>query len=249
MSEFDALLFAVALGAGAVASVCGFGIGSLLTPVLCLVVDTKLAIALVSISHFLGTFARGWTLRRHVDRAVLLHFGILSALGGLAGALFHSETQVTTLTVCFGAILVFSGLTGATRISERWQFGPRTAWAAGALSGFLGGMVGNQGGIRSAALLGIRASPETFVGTATAIGLLVDLARVPVYLATESAAIVAHGRLVAIASAGVLAGTYLGMRALRRIPARSFKRVVSAAILALGAWMIAQGLRGLLNYS
>ena len=37
------------------------------------------------------------------------------------------------------------------------------AWLAGALSGLLGGLVGNQGGIRSAALLGFNLSKANFV--------------------------------------------------------------------------------------
>lgn len=74
--------------APASAAVTGFGIGSLLTPLLALQVDTRLAVAAVSIPHVVGTELRfrGWV-----------------------------------------------------------------AWVAGAASGLLGGLVGNQGGIRSAA--------------------------------------------------------------------------------------------------
>jgi uncharacterized protein len=52
----------------------------------------------------------------------------------------------------------------------RW--GSVAAWVAGALSGALGGLVGNQGGIRSAAMLGFKVPQESLVATATAIALL-----------------------------------------------------------------------------
>ena len=53
------------------------------------------------------------------------------------------------------------------------RFGGRTAWLAGALSGAFGGLVGNQGGIRSAAMLGLGVQGPAFVATATAIGIAV----------------------------------------------------------------------------
>jgi hypothetical protein len=46
-------------------------------------------------------------------------------------------------------------------------------------------LVGNQGGIRSAALLGFELEKQQFVATATAIGLFVDGARMPIYVATQ----------------------------------------------------------------
>ncbi|MFZ2855222.1 MAG: hypothetical protein WAZ34_14060 [Rhodocyclaceae bacterium] len=44
--------------AGAITALAGFGIGSLLTPLLSLTVDTKLVVAAVSIPHFFGTARR-----------------------------------------------------------------------------------------------------------------------------------------------------------------------------------------------
>src|SRR5437899_12396609 len=57
---------------------------------------------------------------------------------------------------------------------------------AGGVSGGFGGLVGNQGGIRSAAMLGLNVPRDAFVATATAIALMVDVARVPVYVFTEA---------------------------------------------------------------
>jgi hypothetical protein len=75
-----------------------------------------------------------------------------------------------------------------------------------ALAGAFGGLVGNQGGIRSAALLGFDLSRDAFVATATAIGLFVDCARMPVYLATQHAQLRSLALQIAIAIAGVVIG-------------------------------------------
>lgn len=242
MSEFDLIVIIGSLVAGAIASVAGFGIGSLLTPILALNADTKVAIAAVAIPHLFATALRFWILRKHLDRKVLLHFGILSAIGGLLGAILNSVFNPSALSLTFGLILMFAGFTGVTALNEKFNFGKRTAWVMGSLSGLLGGLVGNQGGIRSAALLGFNISRESFVATATAVGLIVDAARIPVYLATQSAEIFAQSRFLVIATIGVIAGTFLGMIILKRLSERIFKRSVSGLIFLLGLYMTLKGL-------
>ena len=61
------------------ASVSGFGIGSLLTPLLALHAVTKTAVAAVSIPHLIGTGIRFWLLRGSLDRDVLWRVGMMSA--------------------------------------------------------------------------------------------------------------------------------------------------------------------------
>src|SRR5438270_10663433 len=101
-TRLSLLLAAVGFVAGAVASVSGFGIGSLLTPVLAVRVGTKLAVAAVSVPHLTATALRFWLLRKHVDRRLFWSFGLMSAAGGLAGALLHAYADSPALTAVFG---------------------------------------------------------------------------------------------------------------------------------------------------
>src|SRR5438046_953463 len=89
-----------------------------------------------------------------------------------------------------------------------------------AVTGLLGGLVGNQGGIRTAAMLGFDVPKEAFVATATAVALFVDGARVPVYLATQGRNIADIWPLVLTATVGVVIGTAVGTRVLGRLPPR-----------------------------
>lgn len=232
------LLFFVSIAAGAVASVAGFGIGSLLTPLLATSAGTKLAVATISIPHFIGTALRFWRLRGHVDRHVLWSFGITSAAGGLVGALLQSRAASRELTIIFGLLLIFVGISGLTGLAQRMRFHGPMAWIAGAVSGAFGGLVGNQGGIRSAALLGFDLPRDTFVATATAIGLVVDGARMPVYVATQHAQLLALWPTIATTAAGVVLGTLFGTRLLKRIPEKTFRTIVSLLILGLGIYML-----------
>ena len=236
--EQGILLTLAGIVAGAIAAISGFGIGSILTPLLSTWIGTKLAVALVSIPHFIGTALRFVVIRQHVDRQVLWSFGLTSAAGGLTGALLHIWLRSVVLSYVLGALLVFAGVMGLSGLAARMRFGKRTAWVAGGLSGLFGGLVGNQGGIRSAALLGFNLQPTAFVATATAIALLIDVCRMPVYAVLQFQQIVAQWQLALIATVGVVIGTLCGKWMLQRIPQNVFRAIVSGIILALGIWML-----------
>jgi hypothetical protein len=238
----DVTVLMVALAAGIVAAVTGFGIGSLLTPLLALGVDLSLAVAAVSIPHVIGTAVRFGLLKGRIDRKVLLSFGVTSAIGGLLGALLHRSASNQWLTLLFGALLLFAGASELSGLSRRMRFRGAVAWIAGAFSGLLGGLVGNQGGIRSAAMVGFNLSKEQFVATATAIALFVDGARLPVYLFTHGDQMASLWRPIAMASIGVVAGTVIGSRTLARIPEIWFRRVLAVVLWVLGITMIVRGL-------
>jgi uncharacterized membrane protein YfcA len=238
--DLGVLVFAAALVAGAVASVAGFGIGSILTPVLAWHAGIKAAVAAVSVPHLLGTVLRFVRLRRDVDRGVLFSFGLASAGGGLVGALLHASASSPVLGLSLGVLLLFAGVMGLTGLAERLRFRGPWAWIAGAASGVFGGLVGNQGGIRSAALLGFGLSKEAFVATATAIALIVDGVRMPVYFGLQAEELAGMWPLILLAGAGVGVGTLAGERLLRRVPQPVFHRVVATLLLALGAFMVFQ---------
>ncbi|MBF0489790.1 MAG: sulfite exporter TauE/SafE family protein [Candidatus Omnitrophica bacterium] len=238
MIVYNIALVWVSVLAGAVASISGFGIGSLVTPFLALKVGTGVAVAGVSIAHFLGTALRFWTWKQYINKRVLLSFGITSAVGGLIGALFHNVFQNIILTIIFGSLLVFAGFSGLTGLSGQWRFTGPSAWIAGALSGVFGGLVGNQGGIRSAALFGFDLKGKEFIATATGIALAVDVARMPVYFFTQWKDILSIWPFIVIASMGVLLGTEVGVWTFRKIPEVLFKRVVSGGILLIGLFVL-----------
>jgi len=233
---------ATSIAAGGVASVAGFGIGSLLTPLLITTVPTRVAVAAVAIPHVVGTAARLWLLRGQIDRRLLLRFGLTSAAGGLIGALLQGRTSSAGLTIVFGVLLLFVAASELTGLSKRMRFRGPAAWIAGALSGLLGGLVGNQGGIRSAAMLGVDVPRQAFVGTATAVALIVDGARLPVYLATTGAELLTMWPTIAVATLGVVCGTLFGHRLLIRIPEEKFRPTVAVLLAILGAAMLIAGL-------
>lgn len=224
--------------AGAIAAVSGFGIGSVLTPLFGASIGLKLGVVAASVPHVAGTTLRLWMVRGHLRRDLLLTFGLASAVGGLAGAALQSVATSPALTVVFASLLIFAGLGAVTGYASRLRFGRRGAVIGGALSGFLGGLVGNQGGIRSAALLGFDVPREAFIATSTAVALIVDAVRVPVYLVTQGDALRPHLPLLVVAVVAVTVGTLVGTRVLRGVPERVFRPVVGGLLIVLALFTI-----------
>jgi len=231
-------VFVVAVLSGGTAAVAGFGIGSLLTPLFAAELGMTTAVAAVAIPHAIATAVRCWRLRHNIDRGVVRSFGLLSALGGLSGALLYTRFSNRTLTIVLALLLIATAIAGLTNWMRRFHPGPRVAGALGVASGLFGGLAGNQGGLRAAALFAFPLAPAAFVATSTATGLLVDAARMPIYVWRAGATLVPLATPIGVASVGVLIGTILGERILLGMSVERFRKVVSTLIGLLGVWLL-----------
>ena len=227
----------VSIIGGLTAAIAGFGIGSILTPILGARYSIADAILAVSIPHAVATAFRCWRLRRSIQRNILKGFGIASAVGGLTGAFLLISYERFAATI-LAILLIATGIGGLTNWTRRVEPGRASSTALGALSGMFGGMAGNQGGLRAAALMAYSLTPAQFVATSTAVGLMVDAGRLPVYIARGSGSIVELATPILFATIGVIIGTIGGERILLRLSRERFQQIISGLILALGAWML-----------
>ncbi len=230
----------VALIAGAIATLAGFGIGSLLTPLLAVKTGISVAVAAVSIVHLTGTALRFSLLRMFVNKKVLLSFGLASAVGGLTGALLHNTFSNSLLSIIFGCLLILAGISELTGLAQKIQIKGVLLWISGAISGLFGGLVGNQGGIRSAALTGFNLGKDEFVATATGIALIVDVARIPVYVAVQGRDLVSIWYLIGVGAIAVIIGTLFGKRILQRLSQGMFTKAVGIILIGVGALVLVQ---------
>jgi uncharacterized membrane protein YfcA len=240
---FGAAVAAIGVLAGGTAAVIGFGIGSLMTPLLITRVDPHLAVSLIVVPHMLATALRYWQHRGSVDRSLFRRFGIPSAAGAFLGAALQGALTSRWLVVTLGALLIASGISNLRQRPGNRKPSQSAAVLLGALAGFFGGVVGNQGGVRAAGLRAFPLSPRSFLATGTAVALLVDVARTPVYLLRSWRPLLDLAPVVALASAGCLLGTILGERILLGMSADRYRRVLGTAVAAIGVWLCVQGIR------
>lgn len=103
-TSLSVFTFLVAVVAGAAAAISGFGVGGLLTPLLAARYGTRLAVAIVSVPHLIAAARRFAGLRKHLNRRIFLNFAVLSAVGGLLGALLNARADSPVLAIVFGRV-------------------------------------------------------------------------------------------------------------------------------------------------
>jgi uncharacterized membrane protein YfcA len=239
---FVAAVFVLGIVSGATAAVVGFGIGSLMTPLLLTRLSPTVAVAAVALPHLVATALRFVQHRRTIDRAVMVRFGVPSAIGGLAGAFLLGTMNDSTVFIVLGGLLLATSVANLTGGFGGWKPPAAVAVVLGVLSGLFGGLVGNQGGLRAAGLLAFDLSPRAYLATSTAVALLIDAARTPVYLTRAAHDLLPLAVPIAVATAGCIIGTILGEKLFLGLSSGVYRRIVGAAVGALGVWLLSRAI-------
>ncbi|MBS1197159.1 MAG: hypothetical protein H6R18_944 [Proteobacteria bacterium] len=237
----------------------GFGLGTLLMPVVAIFLPVDIAIAITAIVHLANNLFKVALLGKDASRDILLRFGLPAIaaaffgaflLGWLSGIpsifdymIFGKELRVFPLKAVVGLlILSFVILELSPRfssISLDRKFLP----LGGLISGFFGGLSGHQGAFRSMFLLKAGLSKESFVATGTLLAVMVDLSRLPVYgwgITTQPDRI--NWFLVASASASAFAGAYFGAKLLKKVTIKFVQTTVSVLLVIVSLGMISGAL-------
>jgi len=239
------LFLACAFVAEIIGTMAGFGAATILTPIAILFMDVKTAIAVVACFHLFGNASRLRFFGRHIHWTAWLQFGITGVMFSLLGARMTAllSPAAVKLALALFLLLYVAG-------DVLWPQGarlPKTPWTlvvGGVASGFIAGLIGTGGAIRSACLLALSFPKDVYIGTSAAIALVVDGTRVPVYLAGHFI----PGRMVpVVASLTVVAfaGAWLGQRLVRRVSPTAFHRFVLVILGLMGITLFIEGWHGL----
>ncbi len=237
----------------------GFGLGTILTPVFMLFFPVDLAIALTCIVHFFNNLFKIVLVGRKADKEVLLRFGIPAVIAALLGSwlllnitdlkplfayeMFGRTFQVFPVKFIVSVLLIIFASMDLIPYFNQLQFGKDKLPIGGALSGFFGGLSGNQGALRSAFLIKARLSKEAFVGTAVVVSTFVDFTRLSVYATRfNKAGLTDNLTLVVCATMSAIVGAYIGNKLLKKVTLRFLQVTVAVMLiiisLALGAGLI-----------
>ncbi len=230
----------------------GFGLGTVLTPVMALFFPIETAVALTAVVHFANNLFKLALFGRLANLGVVLRFGLPALVASFAGAwllvrvsnleplfsytLWTRTMDVSPVKLLVGVLIIFFACIELRPKKERKPY--PTSWLplGGVVSGFFGGLSGNQGAFRSAFLLGAGLNKEAFIATGVVLACLVDASRLMVYAGLAGSHLLTGNLgLLITASLSAFLGVYLGGRLLKKITIATVRLMVGSMLLLLGA--------------
>jgi len=237
----------------------GFGLGTILTPVFMIFFPVDLAIGLTGVVHFFNNVFKLVLVGKKADKSVLIRFGIPAVIAAIAGAwlllnipdvkpLFSYSAlgrnfEVYPVKFIISILLIFFAILDLIPFLNKLQFSKKHMPVGGVLSGFFGGLSGNQGALRSAFLIKAGLSKEAFIGTAVVVSTFVDFTRLSVYATRfTKAGLNDNLTLVVCATLSAIVGAYIGNKLLKKVTLHFLQVLVAIMLIlisvALGAGLI-----------
>ncbi len=234
----------------------GFGLGTILLPVFALFFPIDISIALTAVVHFLNNIFKLSLLGKNADKTVVLKFGIPAILFAFLGAylltlladlspLFQYSVSgktfiVTPIKLTIAFLLMFFALFDLFPKLSNLKFNEKYLPLGGVLSGFFGGLSGNQGALRSAFLIRAGLSKEAFIATGVVIACLIDFSRLIVYsnLIFETGNKIDYYLMIA-ATLTAFFGAFIGTKLITKITLKTLHFVVGIMLLIFGMLLAA----------
>jgi uncharacterized membrane protein YfcA len=250
----------LALFVAALTLFSGFGLGTLLMPAFALVFPIPVAVAATAVVHIANNIFKLGLVGRYADARVVAKFGIPAAAASFAGALALTAIEgvpplarwslggrafdVTIAGVVIGVVIIAFAMFDLVPRFQKLSFDPRYLPVGGALSGFFGGLSGNQGALRAAFLIKSGLSKEAFIGTSIVCAIIVDVARLAVYGAafwSVKFGALPEGawRLVAASTVAAFIGSYFGAKLVRKVTLHALQLVVGVMLVVIGIALVA----------
>jgi hypothetical protein len=250
----------VALLVAALTLFSGFGLGTLLMPAFAVVFPIPVAVAATAVVHIANNIFKLGLVGRHANARVVAKFGIPAVIASFAGAFALTAIEgitplsrwslggrdyvVTIEGVVIGIVIIVFSMFDLLPRLQKLSFDPRYLPVGGALSGFFGGLSGNQGALRAAFLIKSGLSKEAFIGTGVVCAIIIDVARLTVYGAAFwsskfSALPASAWQLVATSTVAAFIGSYAGAKLVKKVTLHSLQLVVGVMLVLVGLGLVA----------
>lgn len=216
----------------------------------------EVAVSVTALVHLANNLFKLALMGRQADRGVVLRFGVPAVLAAFAGALTlgwlaglpplweyqmaSRELAVMPVKLAVGLLILGFVVMELLPAAAAWRFVARLLPVGGLVSGFFGGLSGNQGAFRTMFLLKAGLSKEQFIATGVVLAVIVDLARLPVN-GTEffNSGQKVDTVLLAVACFAAFAGSFLASRLLKKLTVRFLQFFIGALLILVAAGMIA----------
>jgi len=231
------VLILVTLATSVVTLFTGFGVGTIMMPVMALFFDVKVAIFLAAIVHFFNNMSRIALYRLEINWKIIQRFGVVSIIGAFAGSYAQIYLDSVWLKVGVGLFLTTYALLSLIPNNVKLELPNSVDFIGSFLSGLIGGLIGNQGAIRSLYLLNYGLEKKELIVSSALIAVIIDSTRIPVYAYTHFHYLQDNIVLLSLIVLSAILGTVVGSRILPKVSYDLFKKIILIGVLILGVLM------------
>jgi len=244
-----------AFGASLLTFFAGFGLGTIMLPVFALFFPIEVAVSLTAIVHLLNNLFKIGLVGKHINKEILVRFGVLAILGAFAGAWLLTKLagmqfsiyeyewlgrqfSISPLALTIGLLMCGFAVLEYFSLLKEWKLPAYALYLGGLLSGFFGGLSGHQGALRSAFLVKVNLSKEAFIATGVAVACLVDVIRLSIYSSKFALNNWANDwPILLVAVLAAFGGAYLGKKLLQKTKVEKLYKFVAFMLMAFGLLM------------
>ncbi len=218
----------------AVGTLAGFGTSTVMVPVLLFLLTPAETLLFAGLIHLSGDVWKLILFRKGADWRLLVLFGIPGMVFSILGGIITFSLPEETLTRIVGAILIVYVAFLVGKSDFKLPKRTTTAIIGGTAYGFMAGLTGIGGAVRSAFLSVFKLKKAVYLFMTGAIAFVIDASRIGTYL-VKGATVVAFSSywlllFVPVSFVGALAAK----RVLRHIPEKRFSVVIKVSLLLIG---------------
>ncbi len=224
--------------ASTIGTLAGFGISTIMVPVLLIILPLPQTLLLVGVIHWFNDVWKIILFREGIRWKLFLAFGLPGILTSFIGSSLSLRISREILSRALGVFLIayvlFIIFNRTFKLSQKLS----VAVSGGALTGFFAGIFGIGGEINAVALSAFNLKKAVYVATAGAISFMIDSTRIATYIrggiGLEPA--ILAGFLIFIPLS--LIGAMLGKRGIEKIPQEKFRNFVAVFIFLFGLKLV-----------
>ena len=214
-------------------TITGFGLSTIMIPIVLFFLPYSEALVLVAIIHWFHSLWKVALFKTYIDWRLMVFFGIPALLFSIVGAsLVHLHSDM--LMHVLGLFLISYALIIIFFPSFSIAFTNFNAVFGGGLSGFSAGIFGIGGAIRSLFLSAYNLKKEVYISTTGLIGIGIDSARLATYFMGGQylSSKLAYSLLLLIPLSFL--GSWIARHIVHHIAQNQFRTIVASFLLVVG---------------
>jgi uncharacterized membrane protein YfcA len=224
--------------ASLIGTLAGFGISTIMVPVILIMLPLPQTLLLVGIIHWFNDIWKMLLFREGIRWKLFLAFGIPGIFTSFIGSSLSLKIPREILSRALGVFLIayvlFIVFNRAFKLSQKLSI----AVSAGTLTGFFAGIFGIGGEINAVALSAFNLEKAVYVATAGAIAFMIDSTRIATYIrgGVWLDPLLLSGFLLFVPAS--LIGAMIGKREVEKIPQEKFRNFVAIFIFMFGLKLV-----------